>query len=89
MRRPILAGNWKMHMTIAEATRAGVILPDERGMIAGVMRVADRTATGSSAWVSRVAWRASAPLARMVRIMLFCGACALPDSASRWCRSSG
>ena len=33
-----------VRMTIAEATRAGVILPDERGMIAGVMRVADRTA---------------------------------------------
>lgn len=35
-----------LRMTIAEATRVGVILPDERGMIAGVMRVADRTARG-------------------------------------------
>lgn len=33
-----------VRMTIAEATRAGVLLPDERGMIAGVMRVADRSA---------------------------------------------
>lgn len=33
-----------LRMTIAEATRLGVILPDERSMIAGVMRVADRTA---------------------------------------------
>ncbi len=33
-----------VRMTIAEATRVGVLLPDERGMIAGVMRVADRTA---------------------------------------------
>ncbi|MDF3607941.1 hemolysin family protein [Paracoccus sp. DMF-8] len=35
-----------VRMTIAEATRAGVILPDEHGMIAGVMRVADRSARG-------------------------------------------
>lgn len=33
-----------VRMTIAEATRVGVLLPDERGMIAGVMRVADRSA---------------------------------------------
>ncbi|AGT09948.1 hemolysin family protein [Paracoccus aminophilus] len=33
-----------VRMTIAEATKAGVLLPDERGMIAGVMRVADRSA---------------------------------------------
>lgn len=35
-----------VRMTIAEATRVGVILEDERGMIAGVMRVADRSARG-------------------------------------------
>lgn len=34
----------EVHLTIAEATRAGVILPEERGMIAGVMRIADRNA---------------------------------------------
>ena len=31
-------------MTIAEATQAGVLMEGERGMIAGVMRVADRSA---------------------------------------------
>ena len=34
----------EVRMTIAEATQAGVLLEGERGMIAGVMRVADRTA---------------------------------------------
>lgn len=34
----------EVRMTIAEATQAGVLLPEERGMIAGVMRVADRSA---------------------------------------------
>lgn len=34
----------EVRMTIAEATQAGVLMEGERGMIAGVMRVADRTA---------------------------------------------
>ncbi|PZO67034.1 MAG: DNA-binding protein [Paracoccus denitrificans] len=34
----------EVRMTIAEATQAGVLLEGEQGMIAGVMRVADRTA---------------------------------------------
>lgn len=34
----------EVRMTIAEAAQAGVLLEGERGMIAGVMRVADRTA---------------------------------------------
>ncbi|MFD1883798.1 hemolysin family protein [Paracoccus pacificus] len=35
----------EVRLTIAEATQAGVLLPDERAMIAGVMRVADRNAS--------------------------------------------
>lgn len=34
----------EVRLTIAEATQAGVLMDAERGMIAGVMRVADRTA---------------------------------------------
>ena len=34
----------EVRMTLTEATQAGVLLEGERGMIAGVMRVADRTA---------------------------------------------
>ena len=34
----------EVRMTIAEATQAGVLMEGERGMIAGVMRVADRSA---------------------------------------------
>lgn len=34
----------EVRMTIAEAAQAGVLMEGERGMIAGVMRVADRTA---------------------------------------------
>ena len=48
-----------------------------------------RTGTGSTGAVLAAAWRPSAALARMMRIMLFCGACALPERASRWWRSSG